>query len=369
MNAIGLLPLISLPWMLKFSWSPLVDRYSLSNKQHYRPWIITCQSLLALTLFVSAFLSIEQSPTAMIACLFIVCFLAATQDIATDALAINLLVARERGVGNGVQSAGNYLGAIIGGGGMLILLNRFGWQNSLLTMAMFVLLASIPIWLHQEKTKARSLEEKPNFTALIKFCRRPGMWRWLLILLTYTLGTRMATFMFQPLLVDLGLSLADIGLLTGIIGFSAAMVGALIAGFLIAPLGRKRALLIFGIFQSVAIAVYLLPGMKIASLPILYFACISVQMTLAMAYTAQYTVMMDKSKLETAGIDYTLQASFLTLGTIFASGISGFIAEALGYIPLFVISLFIGLASVALVAKTFEHTLPLESQINIASQR
>ena len=360
LNAIGLLPLISLPWMLKFVWSPLVDRYSLSNKQHYRPWIITCQSLLALTLIVSAFLSIEQSPTAMIACLFIVCFLAATQDIATDALAINLLVARERGVGNGVQSAGNYLGAIIGGGGLLILLNRFGWQNSLLTMAMFVLLASIPIWLHQEKTKARSLAEKPNFTALIKFCRRQGMWRWLLILLTYTLGTRMATFMFQPLLVDLGLSLADIGLLTGIIGFSAAMVGAPIAGFLIAPLGRKRALIIFGIFQSVAIALYLIPAMKIASQPILYLACIVVQMTLAMGYTSQFTVMMDNSHLDTAGTDYTLQASFSTLSTIIASVIAGFLAEAFGYVSLFVIALVIGLASVALIAQTFDSKPSME---------
>ncbi|MBE9171411.1 hypothetical protein IQ238_29280 [Pleurocapsales cyanobacterium LEGE 06147] len=61
--------------------------------------------------------------------------------------------------------------------------------------------------------------------------------------------------MFQPLLVDLGFSLADIGLLTGVIGFSAGMVGAPLAGVLITPLGRKRSLIIFGILQSVAIAV------------------------------------------------------------------------------------------------------------------
>lgn len=221
------------------------------------------------------FLDIAQNPSATIVSLFLVCFLAATQDMVTDALAINLLSTQERGVGNGVQSAGNYLGAIIGGGGMLVLLSRLGWRVSLLTLALLILLASIPIWLHQEKTGTRSTAKKTNFVALVNFCRRQGMWRWLLVLLTYTLGTRMATAMFQPLLVDLGFSLADIGLLIGIVGYSASLVGAPIAGFLIAPLGRKRSRIIFGILQSVAIAIYLLPGMRLTSLPWLYFACFS----------------------------------------------------------------------------------------------
>ena len=240
LKALGLLPLVSLPWMLKFIWSPLVDRYSFVDKQHYRPWIIACQCLLATTLFVVAFLDVGQNLTAMMTSLFIVCFLAATQDIATDALAINLLTVDERGVGNGVQGAGNYLGAIVGGGGMLILLTRLGWRNSLLTMAMLILLASIPIWLHHEAAKVCAAKEKPNFKAWIKFCRRPGMAAWLLNLLTYSLGSRMAITMFQPMLVDLGFSLTDIGLLTGVIGFSAAMVGSPVGGYLVAPLGRKR---------------------------------------------------------------------------------------------------------------------------------
>lgn len=356
MDAIGLLSLVSLPWMLKFLWSPIVDRYSFSTREHYRPWILGCQSLLAFTLVVCAFLDIEQNPSAMIVSLFLVCVLAATQDIATDALAIGLLSVQERGVGNGVQSAGNYLGAIIGGGGMLVLLGRLGWQVSLLTLALLILLASIPIWRHQEKPRTHAAAEKPNFSALVNFCRRRGMEHWLLILLTYTLGPRMATAMFQPLLVDLGFSLADIGLLIGIVGYSASMVGAPLAGFLIAPLGRKRSLVIFGLLQSVAIAVYLLPGMGITNLPWLYLACITVQLFLAMAYTAEFTVMMDKSALNTAGTDYTLQTSVLTLSSILAGTLGGLIAEAIGYASLFGVAMVIGLASVVYIARNFERT-------------
>lgn len=199
LDAIGLLSLVSLPWMLKFLWSPIVDRYNFSDKQHYRPWIIVCQSLLAITLIICAFLNIEQNTVALIVSLILVCFLAATQDIATDALAIGLLTDKERGMGNGVQSAGNYLGAVIGGGGMLVLLNRLGWQNSVWTLAIFIVLASIPIWLHQETVRVPAKQNKPNFMALINFCRRDRMWLWLLVLLTYTLGARMSAAMFSPL--------------------------------------------------------------------------------------------------------------------------------------------------------------------------
>ncbi|MBE9171410.1 MFS transporter [Pleurocapsales cyanobacterium LEGE 06147] len=163
LNAIGLLPLISLPWMLKFLWSPLVDRYSFNPEEHYRPWILGCQSLLALTLILCAFLNIEQNIAAIIFSLFLVCFFAATQDIATDALAIGLLSPDERGLGNGIQSAGNYFGAIIGGGGMLVLLNRLGWQISLAVLAILILLASIPIWLHQDKLNLVQWLKSPTF--------------------------------------------------------------------------------------------------------------------------------------------------------------------------------------------------------------
>ena len=47
--------------------------------------------------------------------------LAATQDIATDGLAVDMLEPPERGLANGVQVAGYRVGMIVGGGALLIL--------------------------------------------------------------------------------------------------------------------------------------------------------------------------------------------------------------------------------------------------------
>jgi predicted MFS family arabinose efflux permease len=191
---------------------------------------------------------------------------------------------------------------------------------------------------------------------LVNFCCRPGMGRWLLILVLYSVGGMMAGTMFRPLLVDVGLSLVEIGLLLGVVTQTAGMLGAITAGFFIAPLGRKRSLIVFGLLRTVMMMAYLLPASGVTSLPILYLVAISVQFTLSMATTATCTVMMDQSELATAGTDYTIQTSVVFLGGFSAAALSGVIAQAIGYQGVFAISVAITLVSVVTIAKFFPET-------------
>ena len=225
LELIGLTTLLSLPWTLKFIWSPIVDRYSWKQSGHYKSWIVAMQSILVVALVFCAFLDIQTNWKLLLGCLLLVTFLAATQDIATDALAIGLLDRSERGIGNGIQVAANYLGAILGGGGMLILLDSWGWTRSLLMMAASVCLLLIPILFHRESLASKKKSKhKHHWMALFNFCLLPGMWRWLLVLFLYTMGTSMAFTMFFPFLVDLGMSLAEIGLMSGVFAYSAGFV-------------------------------------------------------------------------------------------------------------------------------------------------
>ncbi len=177
---IGLIYTVALPWLFKFIWSPLIDRYGWTRWGHYRFWIICLQSLTALILVISAFLDVQNDFVVLFVCLFVIGFLAATQDIATDALAVSLLDERERKIGNGVQIAGNFLGAIVGGGGMLILLDRIGWTASVLLMALCTVLALIPTLQYEERGREKgnfiqnSKLKKSYFKTLTNFFRRPG---------------------------------------------------------------------------------------------------------------------------------------------------------------------------------------------------
>ncbi|WP_315788433.1 MFS transporter [Fischerella sp. JS2] len=392
LEAISLLPLLSLPITLKFLWSPLIDRYGFTRWGHYRFWIICFQLLIACITAVSAWLDVERNFNALLVCMTIICLSSASQDIATDALAVGLLEPQERGLGNAVQSAGGSLGAAIGGGGMLILLNYWGWTASLQILAVMMFVALIPLFWHQEQVKNKQValdsvtnERYTNLIDLvstsstsatksitnrgtnfllpisylktfINFCTSPGIGNWLLLLLLYSASSSMAATMFRPLLVDIGLSLADIGWLMGIVNTVAAILGGITAGFLIAPWGRKRSLTIFSLLWAMSMAAYLLPAFGMTSLFALYLVVICTEFTGGMIGTTTFTMMMDKATSESPGTDYTIQTSVGVFGSIAGAALSGVLAQATGYRGVFAISLAIAIISVLMISKVFNFT-------------
>ena len=124
LESIGLSSLLALPWALKFVWSPYVDRYGTRKS-----WILPLQLLTALTLVGTAIA--RDAFAVVLASVLLTNLLCATQDIATDGLAVDMLANEERGLANGVQVAGYRVGMILGGGVLLIFHERLGWVNFL----------------------------------------------------------------------------------------------------------------------------------------------------------------------------------------------------------------------------------------------
>ena len=65
----------------------------------------------------------------------VLAFLSSTQDIATDGLSRRLLSEKERGLGNGIQSAGGMLGNLLGGGAVLMAYPYLGWKGCMVILA------------------------------------------------------------------------------------------------------------------------------------------------------------------------------------------------------------------------------------------
>jgi PAT family beta-lactamase induction signal transducer AmpG len=110
-----------LPWAFKWLAGPFVDAFSSDRFGRRRLWILLTQLGMVATLIVA----IPVNFTAQLG-LFTVIILvhnafAATQDVAIDALAVNVLPEHERGVANGFMFAGASVGQAIGGAGVLFL--------------------------------------------------------------------------------------------------------------------------------------------------------------------------------------------------------------------------------------------------------
>jgi len=326
---IGLTSLLALPWALKWTWAPLVDRYHSARWGRRRSWLLPLQALSVATLVLLAVTGEHGGlPLLLLGC-FVTNAMAATQDVATDGLAVEVLTDRERGIGNGIQVAGYRLGMIVGGGVLLIVFEQRGWTPTLGLMAGLLALCSVPIWLHREKTNATS--SASGSRGLSSWLRRSGSARWLLVLGVFKTGDALATAMMKPYLVDSGLSMADVGWLIGSIGSITGLLGALAGGVGSSRWGTRRALLVFGLLSAASVGGYALAAFGTPTFTQLALLSGFEHFAGGMATVALFTEMMSHCRRGSEGNDYTVQASIVVLATGAAHSLSGFVAEPLGY--------------------------------------
>lgn len=331
---IGKATWLMLPWALKFLWAPLVDRHYHPSLGRRRSWILPLQlASIALAASLWAFGSGAAIPTLMGA-LFLTNMISATQDIATDALAVELLSDGERGYGNSVQVAAYRGGMILGGGVLLAVYDRLGPPTTFLAMALLLTLSTVPIALHRERPAAAmtttNTAPPAGFGAILEIARRPGMAAWLAVLVVYKGGEALAYGMVKPLFVDRHFTMSDIGWLLGTVGFFAGLVGAVIGGALVNRFGRRRALLIAGGLQVIGILGYVAPAAGLGGDIALSAASVLEHLTGGIATVSLFTIMMDVCR-DAAGTEYTLQASVVVIATGVAQALSGFAAKALGW--------------------------------------
>jgi PAT family beta-lactamase induction signal transducer AmpG len=354
LGQIGLTALLAMPWAFKFVWAPLVDRFGSASFGRRKSWIIPMQLLSAALLVTLALTAGARGGGLglLLGATFLTNLLAATQDIATDGLAVDILSRRERGTANGVQVGGYRVGMIVGGGVLLIVFERAGAAAAFASMAALVLLASVPALLMREAAVARPSSGARPATAL-HFLRRPGAARLLLVIVTYKFGDAFATGMLRPFLADRGLTLGEIGKLLGTVGFTAGLAGALVGGALLTWLGRKNALLWFGGLQALTVAGYAYAAHGPAGRALLYGICAAEHFAGGLATVALFTSMMDWCRPGSNATDYTVQASAVVIATGVASSASGFSAQALGYFGHFVAAAILAAGTLLTISVAF----------------
>lgn len=332
---IGLASLLFLPWALKFLWAPLVDGFG--RRKH---WILVLQVLAAGALLAMAQLDLTAHLTGVVVLIVIINTLSATQDIATDGLAVHLLPPAERGMGNAVQVGAYRIGMIVGGGVILIAYAALGWRLAISCMAALVLIASIPIALYVEPARPPGPKRSTLdwTTAAFAFMRRPGALAWVMVLLAYKSFDALAGPMISPMMIDAGYSVGDVGMIAGTAGSMAGLAGAVLGGLAAQYLGRVRALIWMGLAQVLAVALYALPAAGIGGELLMYASIIADSLLGGAATVALFTAMMDVCRPESAATDYTFQACVVVVVVGTTSAFSGYLVKQLGYTQHFLLT-------------------------------
>lgn len=345
---IGLLQLVKLPWVVKFLWSPLVDRHCLTGRD-FRRCIVVSEIVYAIFIILAGHLNVTDNLYLIIFMVMLSLVASATQDIATDALAILMHRGRDKSMVNSMQSMGSFGGALIGSGVLLLVLHQFGWHMVTPFLGVFVLLMLIPLLRRKDLNIAqKDVRQRARLTDFASFFIQRGIWRQIGFLLLYYASIIGILSMMRPWLVDLGYSMKEIGVMSGIIGTSSAFCASFGAGFIVRRIGIFTARILFACFILLTTLYFL--GLVMLGTPttaMLYGGIVLMWMSYGMATIVVYTSAMECVRPGREGTDFTVQTVLTHLSGIIMAGLSGAVADHFGYYGLFLAEVII--ASISLV--------------------
>ena len=348
LSGIGFISALALPWMFKALWAPLVDRYWSDRIGRRKSWLVPMQTLMVATLALSSLADPGEATMTLLALVFVMNLVAATQDIAVDGLAVDILDADELGTGNAAQVVGYKAGMLLGGGIILWLTSFLSWERLFLVMS---LAAALPLALlasfketDSDTGSVRLIDIPGILAAAGRFFASRGSWWAVSLIATYKLGEVMIDVMFKPFLVDSGFSPSQIGLWLGTWGMAASLAGSLSGGFLVKKIGVPRAL---GIALTLRVVPLVFEWWLTTAQP---NASDVITVTMFEHFfggaltTAMFAFMMSIVDREIGATHYTILASIEVAGKAPGGWISGIAAEASGYGAVFAAGIILSVA-------------------------
>ncbi|HVC56675.1 MAG TPA: AmpG family muropeptide MFS transporter [Stellaceae bacterium] len=369
--AIGLFGLVRTSYSLKFLWSPLIDRLPIPVLTAWlgrrRSWALAIQLLLAAAILALGQTDPRVDPAATALAAVVVAFLSASQDIVIDAYRIELLRPEEQGAGAAATQWGYRFGMLASGAGALYAASFGGWPVAYAVMAALMGVGMLTVWLTPEPDGAPPPEPLPGASAAARgkawltgavvapfrdLFERVGAVQLVAIamfIVLYKFGDALAGSMANPLYVSLAFTKIEVATISKVYGVVATLGGVALGGVLVARIGVFRALLLSGALQALSNLMYAVQVWAGHDVGVLTLAISSENLTGGMASAAFVAYLSLLCSRDFTATQYALLSSLATVGLNVLAASGGALAEALGWIPFFVLSTLACLPSLALL--------------------
>lgn len=348
---IGVMSYVALPYLLKFLWAPLIDRYPLPFLGRRRGWILTMQVALAAALGVLALQDPRQSLLPISMCAAAVVFFSATQDIAVDAWRADVSLPEERGPAAAATNFGYRLFSYLALAVALVIAEYFAWRTAFMVLALAMLLFCIATVLapashntYQPRTLGESVIEPvrellstPNAVALIA------------VVLLFKIGDAFANKLFTPFVMDVGFSKAEIGAIVKPLFTAGSLAGVALGGIVMVRLGLLRSMLSFGVLQALSNLLYCIMAVASKSYILMGLAVFVEHVAAAMGNIALVALIMAMCDRRYSAFQYALLSVLALLPRYSLGYPAGLIADHAGWLLYFVASFALGLPGIAMV--------------------
>ncbi len=346
--------LIMIPWTLKPLWSPLLEMFKTK-----KTFVVATQMITGISFVLVAFsLHLPDFFTYTIAFMAIIAFSGATHDIATVGIYLNELSPEDQAKYVGWQGAFYNVAKILSGGALVFLAGELekslGVVNAwMIVMSIYgIIMVTLSIYHLRMLPSGGSSNEVKSFKegidtlkdVAISFFQKKNI----LLSITFVIFYRFAegfAIKIVPLFFKatrenggLGLSTSEIGMIYGVFGAAAFVLGSILAGYFTAKRGLKETIMILCASFNVPFVMYaLLSHFQPQNLYIITSAVVIEYFGYGFGFVGLILYIMQQispGKYKMA--HYAFADGIMALGFMLPSMISGYVSDLLGYKAFFI---------------------------------
>lgn len=335
---IGALSLLGLPYVWKFLWAPVLDKWIPPLWGRRRGWILITQLSLGIAFCLIAQLNPKFEPWSVVLFALFIAFMSASQDIAIDAYRTDILPPTERGIGAAAFTFAYRMAMLFSGGLALILADQFGWRLTYELMAILIFLNIVATYY------APNVEEiKPPKTLLaaivnpmIDLMQRDKFMLILLFILLYKVGDALALSLLSNFLLSyLHFSLTEVGIAFKIFGLIATILGVFLGGLILVRVSLYKALLLFGLFQAFSNLMFMVLAIVGKNTMVMVLAIFVESFCTGMGTAALVAFLMSLCHAEYSATQFALLSAIAAVGRVFLGPIASLMVENMGWITFF----------------------------------
>lgn len=347
--------LIMLPWTIKPLWGPFLEMYKTRKFFVYATQIFTgvLFGLAGIALQLNHFFSVSIGMLAIIA------FSGATHDTAADGVYLNELSAEMQAKYVGWQGAFYNIAKVLSGGVLVYFAGelektigiRNAWMIVMFTYGIIMIVLGLynKMALPPGKQSKQVHSAQESFATLkdviITFFQKKNIWFSLCFIVFYRFAEgqaiKITPLFFKAARADggLGLSTSQIGILYGVCGAIAFVLGSIIAGYFVSNKGlNKKTLLILCAFFNVPFVAYAFLAITLPTNLYVIGGAVAIEyFGYGFGFVGLILFMMQNiapGKYKMA--HYAFGSGLMNLGFMIPSMVSGFVSDYLGYKEFFI---------------------------------
>ncbi len=348
LTAIGALTLVQQPYIFKFLWAPLMDRFAPFKMGRRRSWILLLQSCLFVSLLAIAFLTPQKHPALLAYVALIVAFFSASQDISIDAYRTDILSDDEKGLGSALTTIGYRMAMLVAGALALIMAAEIGWHITYAIMAA-LMLGEMVVTFWSPRTV--SVVDKPQ--TLAKAVTQPAKEFFsrgaktavviLVFIMLYKIADALALSLNTAFLIrGVGFSLEAVGSVYKVVSLIATLIGSFVGGVWLNRLGLFRSLMIFGVLQTVANLSFMWLAIAGKSYGIMVFAVFSDYFCGGLGGVAMIVFLMNLCDRRYTATQYALFSAVAAIPRVFIGPLAAVMVENYGWAHFYFYTFFFG---------------------------